>query len=1100
MPLLEQTRFPVAARVLHQDRGLGVIEAVQGKNIRVRFDGEAETMLYNPLSAPIGRLVWEIGEEALISNLNSVGVVQRIELRQDLALYHVQLPQNSETVTVPEAGLSPAPDLEMPDELLAAGRFGLPKSFYFRTIGHYLNSARQQIGAYGLAARIEPKPHQAFVAHRVVNAPQPRFLLADEVGLGKTIETGLILQELRARGGLERVLIVVPTNLALQWLFELHTKFNESFKLFDKRAVVIQEQAKYPGANIWEVGRNVITTHSYITNNQKQWEDIANVPWDMVVFDEAHHVRRQRDSKGSPSANALYRFASQISQRTRGLLLLTATPMQLDPFELFSLVELLDPALFFSYDFFAEQIDQNRVLNRTITQVTEFVELSAIDRLATLQAVRSLLPELDAGLVANVATSQRARDEVVDALTELHLLSDVMIRNRKRLIGGFKSRISHVIPVTPTPAELQLYRDLGEFVREAYRGVPDRQRFIVGYMLVGYQKRLTSCIESFCQTLERRIDRLDRGEVTGGSINLAPEAVDEQDLDTVSGQLAVKLTLDASFEESIPEARILRALLHQARQLPRDSKFEALEALLDSLVDRDASERIVIFTQFVDTLHYLASQIQGRWTVVTFHGGQSAGEKDEAIAAFQAGNVQILLTTEAGGEGRNLQVASVLINYDLPWNPMKVEQRIGRLDRIGQTRDVHIYSFAMMGTVEERVIDVLDRRIHAFEETVGGLDPILGSMERDIQALLLESVPEKLEEEFTTYADRIDVATLKARQADEVLRDFALDRRSFDSKLREAFDSVEHARIQRHANKFSKSLLKQVGAELKPIGDDIFRVRLGKHLTMPLPEGMRETFQITFNQHQALAEDLVEFGTFGHPLFDTMIEWVTSEDFRAGPTTIRTVISAEHGDFRGFQFNFLVTISSLRETQKLLVVAVDLEGNIRPDLSELLLDTYDWRNSQLPFSPKDIPDWSNLVSDALLQAETWLDEQLAKEREERLSRRRDEHAIERRKLDRYCSHREQEGLRKINHDEMIVSRLQSSDREEDRKVIPIWERTVRNSRASLIQTREECARLTTELDRRASISYSYELLNAAWVQIVSPSQVSDSKEDEASAD
>jgi SNF2 family DNA or RNA helicase len=267
------------------------------------------------------------------------------------------------------------------------------------------------------------------VAQRVLSAPRPRFLLADEVGLGKTIEAGLILQELRARGGLERVLIVVPTNLVVQWTYELHQKFNEPFKIYNA-ARVRDEQSKHPGENVWSIGRNIICSHSFITDNPALWDDILETPWDMVIFDEAHHIRRQLDSANRRSTTGLYRFAGRISQRTRGLLLLTATPMQLHPFELYSLVELVDQALFFSYEYFEDQRKKNILLNSALKHLTEVEQLDQEERATLESELHALLPGSAMSLKARIEAvfgSEVARDAMIERLMNKHLLSVVMI-------------------------------------------------------------------------------------------------------------------------------------------------------------------------------------------------------------------------------------------------------------------------------------------------------------------------------------------------------------------------------------------------------------------------------------------------------------------------------------------------------------------------------------------------------------------------------------------------------------------------------------------------------------------------------------------------
>jgi ATP-dependent helicase HepA len=933
-----------------------------------------------------------------------------------------------------------------------------------------------------IAARIVPMPHQIFVSHRVVNAPRQRFLLADEVGLGKTIETGLILQELRARGALERVLVIVPPTLTVQWLFELRSKFNEEFKLYDS-ARVKELKSQHPGENIWDIGRDVIVSSRYLTSHEKDdWEEILAVPWDLVVIDEAHHVRRQRNQGDRQTATGLYRFAAKISRRTRGLLFLTATPMQLDPYELYSMVELLDPTLFYSDEAFYEQIGRGRELNAVIKKLAEIESLDTEERASLPWEVAAFIDPDDGVMtqVERILESQIARDIVMERLAEQHLLSEVMIRNRKRLVGQFKRRIPCIIPVHLSEAEGRLHEASYRYIRQAYQQLDADKRGFVGFMLAGYQKRLTSSLYAFRRSLERRIAKLEAQDVKQMRVSL--EALAELDPDTVISSLE-SVDIAADEQARLAEMDALRSLLNLANDIHQDAKYLAFERQVKAILDADPTERILVFSQFVDTIEFLAEQLSKHWPVARFHGKMKPSEKDHAVARFHDGDARILLSSEAGGEGRNLQYCSILVNYDLPWNPMKVEQRIGRLDRIGQTRDIQIFNFALRGTIEERVLDVLHRRINAFEETVGGLDPILGEMEVELQQIILEASAEEAEARLHRYADELEARVARARRADEVQRDFIMDQRSYDSHLVDLFDTGERNRLERHTNKFSKSLLKYIGAELRSIGSDTYRVKLNHDLTVELPN-TKSTYQVTFNYQCAIDDPVAEYGSFSHPLFDSLVQLATSENFSEGRTACRTIESDQHAGFRGFQFNFLTTLHGIRDTRRVVPIAIDLGGQHHPELVDLLIDSYDWQNAQQECELVTRDDWPSLVDDALAAAETMIERQLHQEVQRLRSQAAADYATERRRIERYCDYREGEGRRKLVHAEEIVERLRASTNDEERRVLPIWTRNVTNARQALEDLRKERERLLRELDGRQHISFSSELINAAWVTIV----------------
>jgi SNF2 family DNA or RNA helicase len=1076
-------------RVRHEDFGLGLVEALDAGTVKVRFDS-GEVLTFNRKSINLERVRWQVGQPVVVQARNLLGTVRESRVESGAYIYTVQVPGTAQILSVHESGLTDAPGANDAADLLAQGKFEDSKLFYFRTMGHYLSSARRQGGVSRVAARVLPKAHQISVAQRVLSAPRPRFLLADEVGLGKTIEAGLILQELRARGGLERVLIVVPTNLVLQWTYELRYKFNEPFKIYDT-ARVRDEQSKHPGENIWSMGRNIICSHSFITNNPALWDDILETPWDMVIFDEAHHIRRQLDSGNRRSATGLYRFASQISQRTRGLLLLTATPMQLHPFELYSLVELVDQTLFFSYEYFEEQRKENILLNSAIKHLTEIEQLDE-EESATLESeLHLLLP--GAGRVLNaqidaVFESEVARDAMIERLMSKHLLSEVMIRNRKRQVGGFTRRVPRVVPVELSQDERKLFSALSVYLRSVYGRLDPDKRGFYGFLLAAYQKRLASSIHSFKASLERRLKKLAAQELTtrpGIERRINAQLLSEWDLDEIMRDLGDQLAFSVEGGAVAVERAGLEALLTQANAIGIDSKYIALESVLTQLLEQPG-ERVLIFTQFTDTLDYLKEKLSKYWAVAAFHGAMPPKEKDEAVGQFQRGEVQILISTEAGGEGRNLQFCHTLFNYDLPWNPMKVEQRIGRVDRIGQVHDVQIYNLSLVGTIEERVLDVLDKRIHAFEETIGGLDPILGDMEQNVQRIVLESSEKQVDANLALYADKVEAQIQRARKADDALRDFVMDWRSYDTQLQGNFEVAEQTRLTRHANKWSKALLKHIGATIQTISEDSYSVKLGKWIRMELPESTRDTYQITFNYDQALEDSLVEYGSFGHPLFDALLNHATSSTFRAGVVARRTLVDSNHAGFKGFQFNFMVTTKSLHDVQRVIPVVIDLKGVAHPELNDLVIDSFDWQQTQSTFRQADYPNWEELVFKARDAAIEVVEEMLRSEVRLLKSRVQGEYEAEKRKIDQYCDYRETEGQRKIAHDEEIIARLWESGREEDRRVIPIWESNLESDRAYLATLSTERSRLQAELEKRLNVSYSYELLNAAWITIIAP--------------
>ena len=285
-------------------------------------------------------------------------------------------------------------------------------------------------------SRVEIKPHQVSVLHRVSTTYPHRFLLADEVGLGKTIEAGLILKELKARGVANRVLVLAPAGITSQWQFELKNKFAETFSLY-RRDTINFLLAEHPGENAWTLRDNVITSSSYATADDQRMRDIAMAGWDAIVIDEAHHARRQRESDTYWRTTRLYELAELLTDpslgRAQAFLLLTATPMQLDPSELYSLIELLDPALFPDFADFEEHRSQLAGLNGDVDQHGDGLSY----REGRFSEEISLWVDRDVPVVESELDDPEANARLVEELLAKHRLWEVMIRNRKAVVGGF---------------------------------------------------------------------------------------------------------------------------------------------------------------------------------------------------------------------------------------------------------------------------------------------------------------------------------------------------------------------------------------------------------------------------------------------------------------------------------------------------------------------------------------------------------------------------------------------------------------------------------------------------------------------------------------
>ncbi len=776
---------------------------------------------------------------------------------------------------------------EGPDEDLRQGRLGDAMPYGLRLQALFLKHAYRFDTRFGLSnARIEPNLHQLFIAHLVTNKLKPRMILADEVGLGKTIEAGLILKELRAREVIERVLVVCPASLQYQWQTELRSKFNEEFEIINSSA------AKYLGQG----GQNPFCRRDSVICSlpfaamPKRSEQILDADWDLVIFDEAHRVRRWRQSQAKVQTTHAYRLADDLKDVVPGLLMLTATPMQLHPFELYSLIELVEPGLYSGFAAYDRRRKELPRLNELMRALKGWRVLDAIEREAVVDKHRTLLRELlDGDPAAEALDDDDRRDQAMDALVAEHPQAQAMVRNRKAEIGGFACRTANRILVPITDEEFDLYEEVAAYLRGGYNRAQASKQLAIGFLMVTYQKMLASSSYAIHQSLKRRVTKL-RAQLGGSPAKARPARtvaiplLEEMELSQAADQVDEVLDREALATEIEELERLIARLDHVI-----DSKAVALiDHVCEPVLTDDPDEKIVIFTQFLETQAYLRAQLEAQgYRVATFHGSLSADDKEAAIRRFRT-DAQILISTEAGGEGRNLQFAHLLVNYDLPWNPMKVEQRIGRLDRIGQKRPVRIYNLACEGTVEQRVLDVLEHRIRLFTESVGSLDPILGDVENDIARLVMSHI-ESFDEDFNQFAADLDKRTREARENERVLADFVLDRASLRRDRMNDLLGEEPLATHIDLAAFIEASLDYYGGALKPHVEGGHVVTLSPRLQTRL-QSRSSQWRGVFDPQEALALEDLDFFALGHELVDRIVDLPT----RVAPAHTAARVVADH--------------------------------------------------------------------------------------------------------------------------------------------------------------------------------------------------------------
>ncbi|HUM83808.1 MAG TPA: helicase-related protein [Lachnospiraceae bacterium] len=520
-----------------------------------------------------------------------------------------------------------------------------------------------------LASGIIPLPHQLHVLNRAMETNNIRYILADEVGLGKTIEAGMIVKELKSRGLVSRVLVVCPTGLVTQWASEMQEKFHEKFhvilpsdydtirRLTDSNDVYGQfDEVISPMDSIKPLEKHAGWTDERVEKyNEERIYSIINSGWDLIIIDEAHRVA------GSSGEVARYKLGSLLAQASPYLLLLSATPHngKTEPF--LRLVRLLDEDAF--------------------------------------PNAKSIVKEQVAPFL--IRTEKR---EAID-------------NNGNRL---FKNRVTHLVSLTwdeRNNLQRELYELVSSYVSKTYNKAlrNKKKNMCLIFLLIIMQRMVTSSTAAIRQSLERRLNVLVNQRTHLG--NLTEEDLDDLDIEDGVEDALEAISLD--MEAEIEELQMIISVAKQAQFQNQDAKVEPLLETIDAIMSEDKTQKIIIFTEFVATQKYLQELLINRgFSVTVLNGSMDIEERNEAMLEFK-NSTSIFISTDAGGEGLNLQFANIIVNYDLPWNPMKIEQRCGRADRIGQQRDVHIYNFIVSDTVENRVREVLEEKLSVILKEMG---------------------------------------------------------------------------------------------------------------------------------------------------------------------------------------------------------------------------------------------------------------------------------------------------------------------------------------------------------------------------------------------
>jgi superfamily II DNA or RNA helicase len=861
---------------------------------------------------------------------------------------------------VPEVELEVMPSDADPWEELAAGRVAGAAALKALLTYERLRRPPSRLASSFGSAKAAFYPYQFKPLLKFLENPKQRLLLADDVGLGKTIEAGYVLREIRARHGLDRALIVVPARLKRKWRDELERRFDEKFE------IVRGEELKKLLARLRRGGE--IEGFKWIVSYESAraehiTEGLAELrpQIDLVIFDEAHRMR-------NPST-LQHKLGRALSEAADAMLLLTATPVQTGLENLFWLLHVLDPEEFASEVVFKDQLEANRPIVRALRAL----QVQPVDG----RAVASHLEELGRNPFTQALTSgkyfesildrarsaqQLRRAEIVELqrdVSELSLTGHILSRTRKiDAMPDRPPRKPQSVSVRLQESERRFYERVGDLYAMAR---PDLGNWGLAMAALEVFRYTASSIPAAVEFFRERLG--------AGVAVLGPAETDDPDEET-----------DASFADGADEklrenlARRLASIVEELAPPPGvDSKYDQLWEALETIWTEDRQSvrpdrKVVVFSRYPRTLKYLAKRLRADGVESHLMYGETPLEDRETIVEEFASQpkVRILLSSEVGGEGIDLQFASVVVNYDLPWNPMVVEQRIGRLDRIGQDQPIVILNLFAESTIEDRILRRLYDRILVAVDTIGDIDPVLGQR---IEKLARQALSGELSE--SDQAEQARQTADAIVREEESARRLAADADALLASDQSFLDEIQHligerripvgAELRQYLEDFAKR--HYAGARIPAaLGTDVGPLALPPQLAMDMrsvftsdPEAQRTSrkiemgpFEATFDQKVAVKHPRAELIYARHPL----IKFALEKQKLDGPFAHRSFaivlqstdlkVGLRHGAYGFAVYSF--EVKGVRARTELVPLAVNSDGEVvnretAQKLLEALLDS-----------------------------------------------------------------------------------------------------------------------------------------------------------------
>lgn len=844
--------------------------------------------------------------------------------------------------------LAPSPRLQV-----------LPRDAFLRALllAKLSNPLTDLLYAYQ-ASRTQAEAYQFKPVLKFLDAPVPGILIADEVGLGKTIEAAILYQELAARSPMRRVLVVCPAGLRDKWQMELSTRFDEHFQIF-RGADVAKDLRLYRETSGAQPLKAIVALETIRARRLQALFDEFQVSYDLVIVDEAHHLRT--------AGRLSNQIGERLSDLSDNIVLLTATPLQTGRIDLFNTLRFLDPSQFTSMSDFEVQLAPNTLLNAAIRALRGMrpdwdAARKALEAIPMLPAgtqvtahpnYPSVVQRLAPG---HPATDREAVVRLQRDLDQMNVISSIYTRTRKADVSGVAKRKAFVIPVLLTDAEAELYAAVFAHAR-AEAAERSKTGMVAGWAGMMRERQAASCIAA---------TRLYYDKHYGTAHD--DLLIEESTVDVVHEDDGHGRQQRPSAGAALARVQTASAALGQT-----DSKLATFIRTMREALPEASGGKAIVFSFFRRTLAHLERELkQHGFDVVVIHGDVKPEDRARVIEEFRSNpKIQIMLASEVGAEGLDFQFCDTLVNYDLPWNPMKVEQRIGRIDRYGQKRPtIRIYSFVLEDTIEQRILARLYTRIGIFEDSIGDLEPILGpavaELTREVFSADLTPAEEAevLERHLQMVINRREQDRQLERRTAELLgQDALLMQRISDSVTSGRYVSVSELRAvvdgYLESLRGGAQLVDHVGdgQTVTLYGDGALANAIQGHLqaqhdTRPMAtEFLGKLYRSgqvpgTFDGEVAHEKRRIEFFNLRHPLIRVAVEHFR----RARGDTAFPLVSlrvdpaalpAADGGWPGsgsYQFVlYLLGLGGVRRQTRLAAIAFDETGRRAPCVEGLLL-------------------------------------------------------------------------------------------------------------------------------------------------------------------